>query len=316
MTEQLENSLRIKVTGRCNRNCFFCHQEGGMSNIGEISYSEELKHLIDVLTKEFNIRSIALTGGEPLIFDGLTNLVQSISANTQIKRFSLTTNGTVEKDKSFWRELQKYGLYKVNISMPDILSNVRTNGSKSLGVEIFQNQILTLELLYELGLNTNINVVVYNDKKYLLNVLNTLFESRVASEEINIALLPDLTNSATFSRSQSVIQEILESLKCKKIKLSHRKGTSNTVCDYQTIDGHHLQVKTTKPNGTPKWLNSLCSACAYKNECQEGFYGLRLEKRNNELLLRMCLYKSDKNVLMNIDEFLDSPIFAELKSIW
>ena len=79
MTEQLENSLRIKVTGVCNRNCFFCHQEGGMEGLSEISYSSELKRIIDTLYQEFNIQSISLTGGEPLLFTGLADFVQSIS---------------------------------------------------------------------------------------------------------------------------------------------------------------------------------------------------------------------------------------------
>ena len=313
MTEQLENSLRIKVTGRCNRNCFFCHQEGGMDEISDITYSPALDRIIHILNREFNIQSIALTGGEPLLFFGLTDLVQSISEETPIKHFSLTTNGTIAKDKIFWELLQEFGLQKVNISMPDILNHVYSSSSN---VEIFQNQLLTLEMLYELGLQVNINVVVYNDKKYLLNVLNTLFGSNIADEKLNVALLPDLTNSLTFSRSQKVIQEILEYLNCKKTRLSHRRGTSNTVCDYQTVDGHHLQVKTTKPNGTPKWLHSLCGNCEKKEECQEGFYGLRLENRDGELVLRMCLYRSDEEALLTIDDFLSSPIFSELKTLW
>lgn len=316
MTEQLENSLRIKVTGRCNRNCFFCHQEGGMGDIGEIHFSNELKQIIDILSREFNIQSIALTGGEPLLFKGLSDLVQSIHDETSINHFSLTTNGTISKDREFWQELQNSGLYKVNISIPDILNNVPVSGGFLSGVEVFQNQVTTIKTLYELGLKVNINIVVFNDKKYLLNMLYALFESDLTDEMLDIALLPDLTNSRTFNRSQNTIQEILESLECTKTKLSHRRGTSNTVCDYQTVNGHHLQVKTTKPNGNPKWLSSLCANCKKKEECQEGFYGLRLENKNNKLLLRMCLYRSDKEALFTIKEFLSSSIFEELKSLW
>ena len=316
MTEQLENSLRIKVTGICNRNCFFCHQEGGMEGLSEISYSSQLKHIIDTLYQEFNIQSISLTGGEPLLFPGLADLVQSISENTAVKHFSLTTNGTVEKSKDFWIQLQKSGLRKVNVSMPDILMNVPVSNGTSSDLKIFQNQLSTVELLNQIGTSVNINVVVFNDKRYLLNVLNTIFENSVGCENVSIALLPNLTNSTTFNNSQIVIHEILESLKCEKTKLSHRKGTSNTVCDYITADGHHIQVKTTKPNGDPKRLSSLCTNCEYRKECQEGFYGLRLERKNDLLLLRLCLYKSDRSVLYTIDDFLASPVFYELKDMW
>lgn len=311
--EQLENSLRVKVTGQCNRNCFFCHKEGGMDEIDEIHCTPELILLANRLFEEFHIDTMALTGGEPLLHSNLEDFVQAVTDNTKIKKFSLTTNGTIEKAECFWRRLQESGLYKVNLSISDVLAAISTTESTS-GKTIFQNQIEAIETLNKLGIVPNINVVVYNDKKYLTNLLNTLFAQRHV--KFDVALLPDLTDEQTFARSQIVIKETVKFYGCKKVKASHRKGTSNTVCDYKTSEGFRLQVKTTKFAGRPKWLNSLCNGCEYKEHCQEGFYGLRLENRNEQLFLRLCLYKSDPSVLMSIEDFFASPIYEELKLMW
>ena len=316
MIGQLENSLRIKVTGRCNRKCFFCHEEGGMGSVCDIFYSDDLKKIINIAYQEFGMQSIALTGGEPLLLDGLTDFVKSISENTKIHRFTLTTNGTIEKDIDFWYSLKQSGLYKVNVSMPDILDRIPVSNDKTSKLKIFQNQLLILKNLSSLGVSANINIVVYNDWKYLSNILNALLNSEISHEQICIALLPDLTNNETFNNSQVVIRDIITALNCKKTMSSRRRGTSNVVCDYITPDGYKIQVKTTKPNGTPQWLQTLCSTCDRKKDCQEGFYGLRLEKRDGVLFIRMCLYRSDEEVLMNINDFIHSPVFSELKALW
>lgn len=313
MVEQLENSLRIKIIGTCNRNCFFCHKEGGMDKIEEINYTPELGVLIDRLSDEYGIHSISITGGEPLLHSNLRNLLFDIGTYTKVSKFSLTTNGTIEKDFDFWKSLKVLGMYKVNLSISDLLTSVKATGGLK-NKTVYENQIETICILNRLGIIPNINIVVYNDKKYLINLLNVLFEETAVKFEI--ALLPDLTNEYTFKYSEDIIHEVISYYNFRKISASHRKGTSNTVCDYETKGGIHLQVKTTKPTGTPKWLDSMCLKCEYKEHCQEGFYGLRLEKRNGLLMMRLCLYKSDPEVLVTMNDFFNSPVHRELKTVW
>ena len=311
--KQLENSLRIKVLGVCNRNCRFCHQEGSMGMLEEIQYTEELGTVINTLSAEFGIYSVAITGGEPLLHSDLLELVRNLSKKTKIQQFSLTTNGTVVKDYDYWKEFVSLGLRKVNLSMPDLLTTIRATG-ENRSITVYQNQIETICILNKLGIIPNINIVVYNDKKYLTNILNVLFHESQAM--FTIALLPDLTDESTFAYSQTIISEIINEFNFSIVQESHRKGTSNTVCDYKTDKGILLQVKTTKQSGGPKRLNALCSKCNHYNHCQEGFYGLRLEKCNSKYYIRLCLYRSDSEVLLTLNDFLKSPVYDELKEIW
>lgn len=305
----LENSIRIKVTGKCNRNCSFCHQEGGMKDIDDISCSDELFELVNRLNSEFNLNTIAITGGEPLLLNKLVSLFKGLNSNTNIKNFSLTTNGTIEKDIDFWRLLIEQGLINVNISIPDILSNVYNDNNKTL----FQIQSETIQMLNELNIIPTVNVVVYNDENHLFNTLDILFQLK---SNIKIALLPELTSYKTFTNSQKIISETIKTLCWQKIGINYRKGTSNAVCDYITKNDKIIQVKTTKHNGKPQYLHIVCDNCKLKSNCQEGFYGLRIEKNNSDIMIRLCLYRSDSDVLLKYQDFFESLVFKEIKGNW
>ena len=307
--EELDNSIRLKVTGRCNRNCSFCHQEGDMHLINDLHYSNKLANLVNRLNFESKFKVIAITGGEPLLLDDLPDLMSNLYNKTNLKSFSLTTNGTVPQKISYWKCLIRYGVKKVNISIYDILDDEYLYPTSIHS--IFETQVNNIEMLNELKIIPTINVVVYKDKRKLIDVLNVLFNLDV---KIKIALLPDLTNDKTFKNSNDVIREILTFYCFNKINVHFRKGTSNIVNEYKTDDNKILQVKTTKLNGHPKHLRSICDDCDIKYRCQEGFYGLRVENVNEELMIRLCLYKSDSKVLLKPDDFFKSLVYQEIKN--
>lgn len=310
--KRLENTLRLKVTGKCNRSCFFCHQEGGMHQIDQLEYSDSLKILIHRLYLDFNIRSIALTGGEPLLHDNLQAFILAIRNNTPITNFALTTNGSIYRNKDYWYRMKELGTYKVNISIPDILTSIDAVGSENR-ISVFENQMNTIEILNEIGISPNVNVVAYNDLKYLTNLLTILFSQNM---QFNIALLPDLTNTNSFLYSQKTIADVLSAFHCHKKGLRFRQGTSNAVYEYVTSTGKALHVKTTKKSGEPERLSSICQKCEQKKQCQEGFYGIRAESSGGILMVRLCLYKSNPEVLMPVEDFLESSVYEELRNIW
>ena len=53
--KKIDNPLRIKVTGVCNRDCSFCHHEGGDNRIEEIGPSLSLGYDIKKLCQKLNI---------------------------------------------------------------------------------------------------------------------------------------------------------------------------------------------------------------------------------------------------------------------
>lgn len=314
---ELENPIRLKITGRCNRRCFFCHKEGGM-NIDDIIFSYKIVESIERLSEELNMHSIAVTGGEPLLYEKFDLLIEKLMGCKGINKFSITTNGTVFKSKNFWERLKKCGLYKVNISMPDILNDQRKkvqerplNNKKT---SIFENQLKTIKILNELEIEVKINVTVINDVLYTTSVLKNLLSEK--DIKFDIVLLPNITNNQTYEYSQKIIFELCKIMQLKMTGIRKRRGTSDVIFIYENTIKQKIYIKTTRFEGKAFHLESICTGCNKKESCQEGFYGIRLEQIQGELYIRLCLYKSTPDVLLLIDDFWMSDAYNELRKLW
>lgn len=108
--------LRISVTDRCNLRCVYCMPEQGVKLIpkSEILSLEEIAEVVKVAAS-LGIRKIRLTGGEPLVRQGIVSLVKMISAIEGIEEVGMTTNGIYLS--KFAEELKRAGLSRVNVSL-------------------------------------------------------------------------------------------------------------------------------------------------------------------------------------------------------
>lgn len=110
--------IRISVTKRCNFGCIYCHDEGlgpvarPRSAHGEELTPTEIERLARV-AREFGIRSVKFTGGEPLVREDLEEIVGRTVL--QIPDVSLTTNGSMLADRALG--LRDAGLKRVNVSV-------------------------------------------------------------------------------------------------------------------------------------------------------------------------------------------------------
>lgn len=307
--DQLENPLRIKITGKCNRNCFFCHREGGM-DIDDIDINGKWKTSIEGISTAFGIRTVAITGGEPFCHRDFLSLLNGISQCQGIDRISITTNGTIEKEELFWAKAKNYGLYKVNISMPEILTSIDSEGGVDLTNSPFSVQLRTINKLYEAGIRVKLNCAIFNDYFYSASILKSLLNL----EHVDIVLLPNISNQKTFDYSWKIIERLLCEFHFKEIGVRRRYHTSDTLLKYENRQGQKVDVKTTKYDNF--FFEQLCFNCPIKDQCQEGFYGIRMEQRGGEPYVRLCLHRSDKGVMMPIEAFMNSKIRTALEGLW
>lgn len=113
------NYLRISVTDRCNLRCTYCMPESGITllNHEDILSFEEIYNVVrEAVT--LGITKVRLTGGEPLVRKGITDLVKMISGISGIRDFGLTTNGILLDE--FAQPLADAGLHRINISLDTI----------------------------------------------------------------------------------------------------------------------------------------------------------------------------------------------------
>lgn len=108
--------LRISLTDRCNFRCIYCMPADGVCALAhdEILRIEEIEQIVRVAA-EHGIRSVRLTGGEPLVRKGVVELVESITSMPGIENVSLTTNGVLLPAMA--DDLSRAGLHRVNISL-------------------------------------------------------------------------------------------------------------------------------------------------------------------------------------------------------
>lgn len=108
--------LRISLTDRCNFRCIYCMPEEGVQQMGhdEILRIEEIEAIVRVATR-IGIRSVRLTGGEPLVRKGVVDLVRDLKSVDGIDNISMTTNGVLLPEMA--ADLKEAGLSRVNISL-------------------------------------------------------------------------------------------------------------------------------------------------------------------------------------------------------
>ncbi|HEY1654448.1 MAG TPA: GTP 3',8-cyclase MoaA [Candidatus Tumulicola sp.] len=108
--------LRVSVTDKCNLRCSYCMPEGGLpwlQRADVLSY-EEIAAIVRAAAQA-GVRSIRLTGGEPLLRRDLHQLVAAISATPGIENVSLSTNGLLLAEQL--PQLRQAGLNRVNVSL-------------------------------------------------------------------------------------------------------------------------------------------------------------------------------------------------------
>ncbi|MBW2260582.1 MAG: GTP 3',8-cyclase MoaA [Deltaproteobacteria bacterium] len=108
--------LRLSVTDRCDLRCTYCMPACGIAKVARrrVLTIEEMAHLASLMVSRFGIRAIRLTGGEPLIREGVERLV-SLLSGMGLEDLALTTNA--QRLAGVARELKARGLMRVNVSL-------------------------------------------------------------------------------------------------------------------------------------------------------------------------------------------------------
>ncbi|MBV9888048.1 MAG: GTP 3',8-cyclase MoaA [Acidobacteria bacterium] len=110
--------LRISVTDRCNFRCVYCRSADpeNYRDHDEILTWSELDHLARVFVG-LGIRKVRVTGGEPLVRDGVEDYVGRLAA-LGVEDLSITTNGHLLTERM--NRLIAAGLSRVNISLDSL----------------------------------------------------------------------------------------------------------------------------------------------------------------------------------------------------
>ena len=169
--------LRVSVTDRCNFRCMYCLPEteaaqnfyrghwAHLPNSAPISQQwvpkanllsfEEIERFVRVAVS-MGIQKIRLTGGEPLLRQGVEELVARLAGIPGIEDLAMTTNGFLFAEKA--QALRDAGLRRVSFSMDSL---DRENFKKITGREGLNEVLNSIQLARQLGFNpVKVNAVV------------------------------------------------------------------------------------------------------------------------------------------------------------
>jgi GTP 3',8-cyclase len=115
--------LRISLTDRCNLRCRYCMPAeifgSGYAFLPESKTLtiEEIARLVHIMVS-LGVDKVRLTGGEPLMRNGVENLIAMISAMEGIDDLAMTTNGILLSHHA--ENLALAGLHRVTVSLDAI----------------------------------------------------------------------------------------------------------------------------------------------------------------------------------------------------
>ena len=108
--------LRISLTDLCNLRCVYCMPPEGVDKRahGSMLTLEETEEIARAAVG-LGIKKIRLTGGEPLVKRGITQLCRALSEIGGLEELTITTNGILLPKMA--KELKAAGVDRVNISL-------------------------------------------------------------------------------------------------------------------------------------------------------------------------------------------------------
>jgi GTP 3',8-cyclase len=210
---RVADDLRISITDRCNFRCIYCMPAEGLKWLArdDILRFEEITRLARVFVQRYGVRTIRITGGEPLVRVKVEELVAMINAIDPTLDITMTTNGVLLRQKA--AELKHAGLKRINISLDTLHMDRFKDMARS---DAFRRVMDGIEAARESGLwPIKLNMVVmkgHNDDE----VVDFARLARDKGYEVRFIEFMPLDGDNIWTREQVVpsqrIQEQIEDL--------------------------------------------------------------------------------------------------------
>ena len=106
----------LTLTRNCNLRCEFCSAQKGGYNSNDFMPFDGLKKIIE-LCNDAKVKYIVLSGGEPLLYPELINLLNFIKAMPHKMIPTIATNGILLADYDFCKRIIDCGISYVDLSL-------------------------------------------------------------------------------------------------------------------------------------------------------------------------------------------------------
>lgn len=228
--------LRVSVTERCNFRCQYCMPEKPFSWVPreELLTYEELFEFIKVAIDE-GINKVRITGGEPLLREGLENFVKMIHDYKDGLDLAITTNGYLLSKAA--QKLADAGLKRINISLDSLKEDV---AAKIAQKNVLKTVLEGIEAARVAGLKVKINCVPLkgiNDNE-LVDLMDFCKERGYQIRFIEYMENDYASKYAKGLNTLEIQEKIKEKYNFKKVE---RTGSSPSQ-EYELEDGYRFGI--------------------------------------------------------------------------
>ena len=143
------------ITDRCNLRCTHCYQEdySGSNELGLDGLKQIADEIIRTLAKWGKRGDIAITGGEPLVKEGVFPLINYLESSDEITSIDILSNGTLinESIVEQIQDLKKVRSVQISLegASPESNDTIRGKGT-------FEKALAAIRLLRSSGISVNI----------------------------------------------------------------------------------------------------------------------------------------------------------------
>lgn len=244
----------LELTRACNLRCIHCLNNSGEKLKNQLEFSEFKKLIIDLSL--CGIQEIRFTGGEPLVYDKIYDLIKLATDNGIYT--SIGTNGTLITE-NVAKKLKKSGLKKAIIS----IDGTKNTHDKIRGQGNFNKAMKGIENLEKYGIETRINSVIMKSN---MNDIISLAKN-LHSNKKNLMIRRFIESG----RGEKLIDNTLT----KQDYVYVKKQLENELTSANYINGHYLREKTERIS------NRLHIPFDISNGCKAGMRAIIITPEGN-----------------------------------
>lgn len=265
--------LRLSVTDRCNLRCVYCMAEDmTFLKKKEVLSIEEL-HEVGAAFVDLGVKKIRLTGGEPLVRNGVDQLITGLGQLSGLDELTMTSNGVLLE--KYLPSMLEAGIKRLNIS----LDSLDRETFARLGRSDQLPQVLEgLEAAKNAGLNVRLNSVILSGQNH--DSVLPLVEFCVENG-FDIAFIEEmpLGNISSHQRADTVtMNDVITEKVSEQYELVQPQETfalNAGPARYVTIKGSQSRIGFISPHS-----NNFCGSCNRVRVTVEGQLLLCLGNEN------------------------------------
>ena len=254
--------IRVALTDTCNLRCWYCvgREDPSAACAAQKLTHQEYFRILRIAVNSLGIRKIRLTGGEPLLYPQLEDMIVNLLDLPGLEELAITTNGLLLQEKAAM--LRRSGIHRVNVSLEGATEQAYFNNT---GRSCLRQILVGLDALLEAGFDKpKLNVVLCRD--FQLEELQQLLAigQQYACELRFIELM------GHFDQNYPSVDEMVAALKLLG-PLRQQNGCGTATHRYR-IEGYDIVIGI-----IPSRTHSFCSQCRRLRLTSDGH-------------LRTCLY--------------------------